>query len=179
MLQGSGDWATIQLQDRVNLVDNALESLAAGQMEVFCRGINMDRFRHRYGQTDPHPWAFRNLLERLNERLRQANEYAVVIADEHSKQRTLKRDLRDAQRHGTPGYRGQILDRIRDTAHFVDSAESRMIQLADLVAYVRRRRARGPAADPRAEEAMQRLQGRITNSVPNPTGQFDTIWWPQ
>lgn len=178
MMQGTQDWATVQIQDRIDLTDNALESLGLFQMDVFCRGIQMTHFRQRYGRTSPHPWAFRNLLERLNERLDRLDEYAVVIADQHSQQRTLKRDLREAQLYGTPGYRRQVLDRIRDTAHFVDSSESRMIQLADLVAYVRRRRARGTERDTRAELTMRRLYGRLTVAVPEPAGQFDTVWWP-
>lgn len=180
MLPGVGDWAAIQLRDRIRLVGMALDSLTACQLEVLCRGVEIRRFQLRYGENaNPHPWAFRNLLERLNERLEVIDNFAVVIADEHSQKETLRADLRNAQRIGTPGYRGQILERIRDTAHFVDSERSRMIQLADIVAYVRRRRARGVEDDPRAEQAMQVLYEKIARAVPEPSGQFDTIWCAQ
>jgi hypothetical protein len=161
-------------------MEQTLDVLSSCGIEVIARGINLDRFRKRYGSLDDvHFIAFRNLMERLNERLRQRNEHALVIADEHGKKVALKRSLASAKSIGTPGYRSQRLDRVIDTAHFVDSAESRMVQLADVAAYVRRRRAMGSQNHPNAEAALQRMYTVVMEAVPDPKGQFDSIYWAQ
>lgn len=107
------------------------------------QGFDLTRFRKKYGDLDHYPWAFENLLERLNERLLERGEYAVVIADEqHAYKDELQRQVMlGRQRAPYGGYRAQQLTQVLDTAHFVDSKLSRLTQLADMVAFVVRRRA--------------------------------------
>lgn len=59
--------------------------------------------------------------------------------------------LEYGRRVGTTGYRTQLLDRVVDTVHFVNSAPCPMVQLADVVTYVKRRAAapRHPDVGPR------------------------------
>jgi hypothetical protein len=176
----SGGWSRLTHDQRFGVMEQTLDVLSGCGIEVIARGINLDRFRKRYGSLDDvHFIAFRNLMERLNERLRERNEHALVIADEHGNKVALKRSLASAKSIGTPGYRSQKLDRVIDTAHFVDSAESRMVQLADVAAYVRRRRAMGPQNHPNAEAALQRMYTVVMEAVPEPKGQFDSIYWAQ
>jgi hypothetical protein len=105
------------------------------------------------------------------------DDYAVVIADQqHQHRERVQRDVIDCRIHGTSGYRSQKLDRILDTAHFVDSELSRMIQLADMVAFIARRRLSVPTeTDSRAEIAMSNLDAKIRAAVPDPKAKYLTI----
>src|SRR5690606_5275601 len=111
------------VSDRATVFLKALEVLRRHDIEVIAHGANLRSLRKTYGASfDPYRWEFRNMLERLNERLRTRDEYAVVIADHHAKYRTrIQQDVIDCRSNGTGGYRDQKLTRIVDTAHFVDS----------------------------------------------------------
>lgn len=178
ILQQKGDWARFDLDRLIDTVDGALSVIEEADVEVVAHGFDLPRFAEKYGtERDPHPWAFSNTLERVNERLKVYGERAIVIADEHSVKDRLRRDFEAAKRYGTSGYRRQTFTQLVDTVHFVDSRLSRAVQLADLVAYVRRRRAMGPERDRRAEAAMVRLYAHIEAGVQS--GACNTIWWPQ
>ena len=122
--------------------------------------------------TSPH-------LERLNERLKARDEYGLVIADEqHQYGPQLTRLVGQWKDQGTGGYRGQVLSRILDAVHFVDSKVSPMTQLADIAAYVHRRRLFVPTeSNPNAEAAMKMLHDLVLVGVPDPTGQYVTTWY--
>jgi hypothetical protein len=126
--------------------------------------------------NDPYTRAFSKLRERLNERLIARDDYGLVTADEQSEhQETLQRQLAHEKEYGTGGYRGQVLERVLDTAHFVDPRLSRLTQLADLVSFVLRRRAgRLHEYDARMEAVMQRRAGPIYAAVPEPQGLYHT-----
>lgn len=171
-------WKAASPADAVGVFDRTLDVLAACDVEVIFRGFDLTRFRKKYGDLDHYPWAFENLLERLNERLLERGEYAVVIADEqHAYKDELQRQVMlGRQRAPYGGYRAQQLTQVLDTAHFVDSKLSRLTQLADMVAFVVRRRASVPReADARAEAAMARLHGKVRDAIPDPSGQYATI----
>lgn len=166
------------LEERANVIRQALQVLAAHNIEVISHGAELSAVRKRYGdQFDPYLWEFSNLLERLNERLRARDEYAVVIADHHATHRDrLQQNVIDARTRGTGGYRNQVLDRIVDTAHFVDSRLSRMTQLADLVVYTLRRRRSIPVeTDQRAEVIQTELVDLIIAAIPDPRAKYNTI----
>jgi len=172
-----GDWTKSNAQHSIWVFDEALTLLTQHNVEVIARGAHLPTFRNRYGKAaDPFPWNFSNLLERLNERLRARDEYGIVIADEQSEYRdALQRDLENARRYGTGGYRSQTLTRVLDTAHFVDSRLSRMTQLTDMVAYILRRRNGQREGDERVENSMRRWFELVYASIPQPNGQYYTI----
>lgn len=174
----SKDWAKCTIPRAVQVFDDALALLAQHDLEIIARGTNLARFRSRYGPAaDPYTWNFSNLMERLNERLRAREDYGLVIADDQSQyKRFLQAYLANAHRVGTGGYRSSKLERILDTAHFVDSRLSPMTQLVDLVTFVLRRRAtRRQEHDARVEVMMSRWYGLIVNAFPEPSGQYHTI----
>lgn len=166
------------VDDRAAVFRKALEVLAPHNIEVIAHGANLRAMRKRYGNGfDPYRWEFSNLLERLNERLRVRDEYAVVIADHHAKHRDqIQKDVIASRSYGTGGYRHQKLTRIVDTAHFVDSRLSRMTQLADLVVFTLRRRETVPTeADRRAEALQAELFRLVHEAIPDPKGQYCTV----
>lgn len=178
VFHGKGNWSKSTIDQKIWVFDQALGLLGAHDVEVIARGANLSRFKANYGAgNDPYVWEFSNLLERLNERCRARDDYGLVIADEQSQHKeTLQRRLAHAKKYGTGGYRSQTLERVLDTAHFVDSELSRLTQLSDVVAFVLRRRAGRPLEhDPRLEAVMDRWSSLVYASVPDPQGQYHTI----
>lgn len=177
IFHGNGEWTKGTIPLRAQVLEEALETISRFGVEVIARGVNLAAFGKRYTEVDPYGWEFSNLLERLNERLTALGAYGLVIADQqHEYAEGLRYDLSHAKQYGTGGYRSQKLERIIDTAHFVDSHRSRMVQLADLAAFVLRRRAsRCPERDARLEALMSRLATSVEHGVPCPTGQYHTI----
>ncbi len=182
IFSGKNGWGELHFDQRFEIVEAALDVLEAHGIEVIARGIELARFAQRYNKDKAflHQIAFRNLLERLCERLKQRDELALVIADDHYSRSLMREDVRWAKTFKTPGYRGTNFNSILDTVHFVDSADSRLVQLADLVAYVRRRRQSIPTeTHPNSETAMSRIDARVIAAVPDPTGQFNTVYYAQ
>lgn len=174
---GSRAWQKGTIEQRVKLLDDTLSVIGKHGIEVIARGANLTRFAMKYQGADPYRWEFSNLLERLNERVGARGERALVISDQQAQYREgIQRDVAHSKQFSTGGYRAQKLDRILDTAHFVDSKLSRMIQLADMAAFILRRRATIPTEnDPRLEAVMARLFALVYDAVPQPSGQYHTI----
>lgn len=79
--------------------------------------------------------------------------------------------VNDWQRHETGGYRRQVLDRVLDAAHLVDSQLSAMTQLADMAAFVHRRRLYIPKEnDQRAEAVMSEFHDLVMSGYHTPWG---------
>jgi hypothetical protein len=177
IFNGSKAWEHGSIQQRIDLLEATLTVIGNAGIEVIARGANMKRFAERYPGVEPYRWEFSNLLERLNERLRRVGDYGLVISDQQTEHReAIQHDVARSKQYGTGGYRSQKLERILDTAHFVDSKLSRMIQLADMAAFVLRRRASHETeGDARLEVVMERLARLVYDAIPEPKGQFHTI----
>lgn len=173
---GNNGWGILSFDERFQVLEAALDVLASCDIEVISRGIVIDAWIDKYGAGSLHGKCFQNLLERLNERLKVRGAHALVIADEHASKKQLKQEVKWAKKFGTWGYRGQKFDHIIDTVHFVDSRESRLIQLADIAVFTRRRRAMGTEKHPNAEAGLARMYARVLSATPDPTGQFDTLY---
>ena len=106
-----------------------------------------------------------HLLERINEKAAALGELSLVIADEVDQADNHRRNLWYAQRYATSGYRAQKLKRIVDTIHFAPSSASRLLQGADLLAFMHRRIASGVEKDPRAIRTNSVLWGRVAGRV--------------
>ena len=177
IFQGLKEWARGSNDQRAAVYEAALSVVVQENIEVIARGVGLSQFEKRYPGGDPYRWGFSNLLERLNERLHTLDAFGLVIADQqHEYRELLQRDVADGKHFGTGGYRSQRLARVLDTAHFVDSKLSRMVQLANLAAFVLRRRATIPTEhDLRTEALMARLHALVVQGIPAPTGQYFTI----
>lgn len=177
IIAGKNGWKG-PVDGRIDVMRKALGVLGPHHIEVIAHGADLAKVRKRYGKKfDPYRWEFMNLLERLNERLSARDEYAVVIADQHAQHRErVQKDVIDSRVYGTGGYRNQLLTRIVDTAHFVDSHLSRMTQLADLVVSILRRRASFPTEhDPRAEAVNAELYDLVFDAIPDPKAKYRTV----
>ncbi|MGH3544955.1 MAG: DUF3800 domain-containing protein [Mycobacteriales bacterium] len=127
-----------------------------------------------------------HLLERVDECVTSLGDYTLVIADEVDGQARHRADLSSYREVGTAGYRHRKLARIVDTLHFAPSRASRLVQAADVIAFLYRRVFTHREADERSRKAKiamwNRLRPRVHHELcwfPTTTGQGRQHLWAQ
>ncbi|WP_406025430.1 DUF3800 domain-containing protein [Nocardioides sp. NBC_00850] len=168
LFHGEGDWSGVMPRQRIAIYGWAFDAIASHDVCLFLRGVNSKRLRERYRHPDdPHDVCLQHLLEQVNKCARRTNEAALVICDELHEHDRRRNNLRDFKDYGTPGYLSSTLPRIVDTIHFAPSHHSRLIQAADLVAFLHHRRSTHTEVDPRASKANDQLWARIKPVIEN------------
>jgi hypothetical protein len=176
IFQARGPWEPFAKEPRIRIgvYNHAFQAIGDHDVRLILRGMNVKRQRERYTQPDkPHSVVLAHVLERVDEYAARQGELALVIADEVEGQNDYRRDLWSFQRKATWGYRSRQLTRIVDTMHFVPSHHSRLVQGADLVAFLHRRRSTHVENDERAKRANEALWERVNSRV-----EHDHTWWP-
>jgi len=172
------DWAVMRGKHRalISVYTQACEAIGRSSAEIIIRGIDREGQQKRYPYVqDPHSVVLEHLLERIHERAKARREYALVIADEIQEAARYQDVLVFGRRYQTSGYRSTKLDRIVDTIHFVPSRSSRLIQAADLIAFLHNRRATVTAkTDPREKAALDLIWSHLDPRVLPSTG----CWFP-
>lgn len=168
LFHGKDDWTSLaaMARARIGVYASALDAIAAHDVEVIIRGVDVPRLNRRYASPEhPHAVVLSHLLERIDERAERSGELALVIADEVDQADEYRRNLWHFQRYSTTGYRSRQLTRIIDTIHFAPSRASRLVQAVDLVAYLYFRIKGGMDRDERAIRANTALWNRVTARV--------------
>ncbi|MGW4119851.1 DUF3800 domain-containing protein [Nocardia sp. NPDC004711] len=154
---GTGHWEPLkgQARARVGVYTDAIETIAQfGDLAWFRGGINEKAW---WSETqDPHEWALKFLLERINSEAYARGEYVLCICDDVHNRDKYRERLQHYREYGTGGYASSKLGRIVDTLHFAPSCHSRMVQAVDLVTYVLNRH-QHPAENPRTAAFYQGL----------------------
>lgn len=87
MLQQKGDWEGVGLEDAIILMRRALQAIPELGHGIIIRCADLKSVYARRGaRCDIYHWMFADLLEHLNERLRDGKELGLVIADEQHQQ---------------------------------------------------------------------------------------------
>jgi hypothetical protein len=108
---------------------------------------------------------FQHILQRADRIARSRETHCLIIADNRSDRERHREHFATYQTRGTPGvYMHTTLDRLLDTVHFAPSHQSRMLQAADMLAFIYRRRQTVQESDPRSEAAMRKLWSAIFDS---------------
>lgn len=174
LFQGEDDWSALKPRQRIAVYGWAFDAIAAHDVRVFLEGVDSVRLRRRYkNPRDPHDVCLQHLLEQVNRHADRTNQVAMIIADELHEHDRRRADLRGYKSAGTPGYLSSRLPRIVDTIHFAPSHHSRLIQAADLVAFLHHRRVTVQEQDPRAARANEALWNRI-----HPRVTHSRLWTP-
>lgn len=174
LFHGEGDWGDAKPRQRIAIYGWAFEAIAQHDVRIFLRGVNSRRLRERYAYPDdPHDVCLQHLLERVDGYAKRTDQAALIIADELHEHDRRRKDLRDFKDYGTPGYLSSKLPRIVDTIHFAPSHHSRLIQAADLVAFLHHRRQTHKETDTRAAKANNSLWKRIESRL-----QHEWEWQP-
>ncbi len=135
MKQGKGIWKSISGNARAEAFKDALTILTKSHKSNRLFGIAIEKAAI-YPQ-DPVQYAFEQLLSRFDHYLMRLHKQGdsqrgIVILDKTSHERTLQ-NLATAFR--TVGHSWGVLRNLSEVPLFLDSKASRLIQLADLVAY--------------------------------------------
>jgi len=174
LFHGKGDWKKRAPRQRIGIYNKVFQAISDHDAQIFLRGLDITSQQARYARCDPpHDVVLQHLLERVNDYANDTDQAALIIADELQEHDRHRRNLSDFRRYGTPGYLSSVLPRIVDTIHFAPSHHSRLIQAADLVAFLHRRRETHVETDPRAERANDALWGRIRPSI-----RHQHCWFP-
>jgi len=174
---GKGDWQRMaqMIRARIGVYNKAIQAIADHGVTVIIRSVNVPGLDRRYpsGHDHPHSVVLTHLIERVDEYAACVGERTLLIADEVNGQNDYRRDLWLYQRSHTWGYRARQINHVVDTIHFAPSSSSRLVQAADLVAFLARRIEAHAETDERAKKANEALWARI-----EPRIHHQWCWWP-
>ncbi|GAA4917696.1 DUF3800 domain-containing protein [Stackebrandtia albiflava] len=166
LFQGYDCWQGLPPRARISVYNDTFQAIADYSTGVILRGVDAAGLRKRYVEpSTPHSIVLQHLLERIDVLATEWCQYALVIADEVDGQAQHRTNLNLYQRGRTPGYRSRKLTRIVDTLHFAPSHASRLVQAADMVAFLHRRIQTHTESNDRATNANQRLWGRLAPKI--------------
>jgi hypothetical protein len=172
MFHGTKEWAGVGARARVNVFEKVVDAVVDADVTILLRGIREKRLRARQArehypvQFPPEQVCFQHILQRANAVAVRQDTYALIIADERGDRDRHRERFATYQTRGTPGvYMHTTLNNLLDTVHFAPSHHSRMLQVADVLAFTyRRRTVVGIESDPQSEKVQARIWGKILNS---------------
>lgn len=176
LFNGKEDWEDLgpQVRARIGIYDKAMEAIGRQPVKIFLCGVDIPALRRRYAHPKPpHTVVLQHVLERVNNQARTVPERVLFIADEVAEADSHRQALIEYRRSGTPGYLSSTLGQVVDTIHFVPSHTSRLLQAADLIAFLHRRRQTHTQTDQRAARANERIWGHVAPRVVH-----ERLWVP-
>ena len=137
MANGSAaPWKGIPRQDRLGAIEGGLDVLRDAHRSVVSFGVAVDK--QAVSPDDPVEYAFEEICNRFNLFLQRLHNRAgethrgLVVMDKSHYEDTLQGLARRYRDHGT---RWGSLRNLAEVPFFVDSAASRIIQIADLLGW--------------------------------------------
>ena len=129
----------LPLEKRLTIFDE-LVAVVIKNTDIQLGYVAIDKVKY-YGKVHIQQAAFSLLVERLEERLKQRDEYCLLVADEQDElEQRLIDDLDHFKQHGTHfGYKNVRVERIIDSVHFVESKNNYLMQLTDVLCYLIRK----------------------------------------
>lgn len=171
IFQGKGEWSKLPIRAQVKVYSDAIRMICAANVGILIRAVDRGRLTARQARENypvnfpPEQVCFQHILQRANTLAIKHKQYALMIADERGDRERHRERFAMYQTVGTPGvYMHTKLDRLLDTVHFAPSHHSRMLQAADLIAFLFRRVSTVNETDPRAEKAVGGMWGTIWES---------------
>lgn len=174
IFQGSGAWRGVPPRARIGAYAAAMRIVGDSGARVILRGMDVARRRLRYARPHPpHEVVLAHLLERIDIASAARGAHALVLADEVHNSERHRTNFRDFRAGGTPGYQSSTLARLLDTIHFAPSHHSRLLQAADLVTFLHRRRHTRVESDERARAANELIWSHVA-----PVVEHEHCWTP-
>ena len=171
LFHGEDDWKDVGARARVRVFTQVVDAIAEADVTILLRAVSRGRLLDRQSYTNypvnfpPEQVCFQHILQRADRVARAAHTHALMIADERGDRDRHRERFAMYQTQGTPGvYMQTKLDRLLDTVHFAPSHHSRMIQAADMLAFVYRRVRTVTETDARAEAAMGKIWEKLVSS---------------
>lgn len=171
MFHGKEVWTDVPTRARISIFGQVIRAVVDADVTILLRAVNSDRLRERQGRENypvnfpPEQVCFQHILQRADKVAKRNSTFALMIADERGDRERHRDKFATYQTAGTPGaYMKTNLSSLLDTVHFAPSHRSRMLQAADILAFVYRRRMTVVESDPRAQRTMDRHWRLISES---------------
>ncbi|QNN54601.1 DUF3800 domain-containing protein [Nocardioides mesophilus] len=168
MFHGKDEWSNVGARARVGLFFKVVNAITSADVTMILRSVDNRLLKARQARENyrvhfpAEQVCFQHILQRANRVAKRQDTYALMIADNRSDRERHRERFATYQTSGTPGvYMHTTLERLLDTVHFAPSHQSRMLQAADMLAFIYRRRMTVFEQDIRSEQAMAKLWGRI------------------
>ena len=168
MFHGKEAWADVPARARVGLFHKVVDAIVDEPVDIILRSVNGHRLRERQAKNSypvnfpPEQVCFQHVLQRVDLLAKRKNTHALIIADDRSDRERHRERFATYQTEGTPGaYMHTKLDTLLDTVHFAPSHRSRMLQAADVLAFLHRRFQTVTESDARAAENMRKLWSKV------------------
>ena len=166
LYQGMGRWRGVPMNERLAFYGKCVDLIVKYELSLIVGCCDKTRMSE-YGLTiHPHSLAFLLCMERVAKYASERNSLVMLVADDSSQ------SVRDATREVLATYRscgppfGTAVDLecVIDTVHFLNSGESRHIQLCDLALYALQRweLKRTLAIETIAKSVLSRIADRKT-----------------
>ncbi|MCL9666020.1 DUF3800 domain-containing protein [Curtobacterium albidum] len=175
VFHGKDVWSALPPRLRVKVFIDVIDAVRHCGATVLLRGVvpqRLARYQDERRFADrhaPEQVAFLHLLQRLDRIAETRGTHALVIADERSDRERHRERFAVYQAYGTPGtYMHTRLERLLDTVHFAPSHHSRMLQVADLIAFVWVRSRTVVETDPRQARTIAQLVDVIERQSVDP-----------
>ncbi|MFT4188880.1 MAG: DUF3800 domain-containing protein [Aeromicrobium sp.] len=162
VFHGKKNWSTLAPRQRVRVFIDVFDLIAASGVRIVIRGLDVTAHRSRHASPrPPYSVGLTRIFEEIQLIAENENDLALLICDEYHKDDRHRKLLTDYRRWTTPSEKPVEIDRIIDTIHFTPSHESRLIQAADMVAFIRLRKVDIDSPDPRETRAIRQLWNTI------------------
>ncbi|MQY14496.1 hypothetical protein SRB5_46640 [Streptomyces sp. RB5] len=172
LVQARDDWERMgnkgsnMIRARIGIYADAMRAIGSHDVRIIVRGLDLPaHFASQESSVPPHQLVLMHLLEQICDHVEQRETLGLVIADEIEGADDHRSHFRDYQTVGTGGTISSKLPCLVDTIHFAPSKASRLLQAADLVAYLHRRLTAGQDRDPRARKANEKLWSLVAPRV--------------
>lgn len=174
LLQGNGPWRPASLPDRLDLAAKALELARECGVRFIIRGLDRETQRRKYKEVfDPYSIVLTGIAKEINSYAHARSMPVRIVCDEIHHDDRHRATIERHRRQGTPGYTTSKLQSVVGGLDFVTSSSSGMIQVADLVAYLRHRQASKPNPPRPERRARERLWHIIDDRI-----ERDYVWVP-
>ena len=135
MLKGRGMWRGLPLADRIQAINDALGVLAKSHSSNRAFAVAIEK--EAVSPEDPVSFAFEQVFSRFDQylfRLHRAGDKqrGLAVFDKASYESTLQGLARDFR---SIGHRWGVIRNLAEVPLFLDSKASRVLQLADLIAF--------------------------------------------
>lgn len=181
MFHGAEEWSSVPARARVGLFHKVIDAIIAEDVLIVLRSVSTQRLLDRQARNSypvnfpPEQVCFQHILQRADSIAKSKKTYALIIADDRGDRERHRDRFATYQTDGTPGvYMHTTLATLLDTVHFAPSHRSRMLQAADMLAFVHRRFSTVQESDPRAQEEMRKLWAKVVSSP----RKWDMGSWP-
>lgn len=151
---GEESWKGVPLRLHMWVYTNALQEIAAIEGAALCRGsINLAKRCPK----DSHYWALTLALKQVDRYAHSLGEQVIAICDDVGNKDIYQTMYAIARRNGTDGLYKSKLSQFVGVLLFTPSHFSRLVQAADLLPYVYRRKHILAYEDQRAVKVNHRL----------------------